>query len=96
MNTKSSIIVLIVVILIGGIIYVSGKGGGSGGTTSNKQVATIENSKQQLMKRVDTVSETPLTEKEKIIIFQSLSSENSAKYGFTQAEKAKVIEALNK
>ncbi len=93
MNTKSSIIVLIVVVLIGGIIYVYGR---SGVDTATNQTTTIENSKARLLKRVSSVDQTPLTEEEKITIFQSLSAEKSARYGFTPDEKAKVIEALNK
>ncbi len=96
MNIKSSIIVLIVVVLIGGIIYVSGKGDTGPAVGGPRATATTLSSKSALMRRVDTVDTKPLTEEEKITIFQSLSSENSVKYGFTPAEKAKVIEAINK
>ncbi len=100
MSTKSSFVILIVIILIGGIIYVYGgkggtalPGGSTGGNTTSKSIGST---KESLLKRASMVDKTPLTEKEKITLFESLSAENSSKYGFTNVEKAEIIKALNK
>ena len=80
-------IVILILLIVAGIYFFTDIG-------KNPQ-ALIENKKVDLLERVSETDKTPLTNDEKMSILEKYGGAQTAKYNFTDEEKAKILKALN-
>lgn len=68
----------------------------AGRNFSFQQDDAIEKKKSEVVDRIDTLREKPLSPGERQTILQEFGNGNGAKYNLTKEEQLKIMESLNK
>src|SRR3989344_274346 len=93
-STRNFGIVIIIIAIVAGVYFLWKKPNSQQQSTSYT-TAELKNSKSALLDRATSASSKPLTEEEKITLFESLSADNQKKHNFTPEERKIIIGALS-